>query len=120
VPGKLLSIREICDEYGLSDKTVRRKIKNGDLAAYRCGARLLKLDAEQVEAALMRPVGAADRDWAYEQLAAHAAKVVADWPKPSDEQLAKVAAILRLGGDPVGRKAVVDARIAELDSGGAA
>jgi excisionase family DNA binding protein len=115
VPGKLLSVREICDEYGLSDKTVRRKIKNGDLPAYRCGPRLLKLDPEQVEAALMRPVRAADRDWAYEQLAEHAAKVVADWPKPTDEQLAKVAAILRLGGDHVGRKAVVDARISELD-----
>ena len=34
---------------------------------------------------------------AYEQLAEHAAKVVADWPTPPDEVLAKVAAILRGG-----------------------
>jgi excisionase family DNA binding protein len=104
VPKNPTTIRDVCEQYGLSDKTVRRKIKSGELTAYRCGPRLLKLDAEQVEAALMRPVVAADpapipdRDGAYEQLAAHAAKVVADWPKPSDEQLAKVAAILRLGG----------------------
>jgi hypothetical protein len=33
----------------------------------------------------------------YARLADHAAKVIADWPAPTDEQLAKVAAILRGG-----------------------
>jgi hypothetical protein len=31
----------------------------------------------------------------YEMLAEHAARVVTNWPRPSEEQLAKVAAILR-------------------------
>ncbi|BBX00923.1 hypothetical protein MMOR_18590 [Mycolicibacterium moriokaense] len=35
---------------------------------------------------------------AYEVLAEHAARVVADWPTPSAEQLAKVAAVLRNAG----------------------
>ena len=34
---------------------------------------------------------------AYEQLAEHAAKVVADWPDPTDEQLSRIAALLRAG-----------------------
>jgi hypothetical protein len=56
---------------------------------------------------------------AYEQLAEHAAKVVADWPAPTETQLAKVAAILRAGASlPPDRQAVVAERIAELDGGG--
>jgi hypothetical protein len=39
----------------------------------------------------------AKRDLAYEKLAEHAAKVVADWPEPTDEQLARIAALLRAG-----------------------
>ena len=67
----------------------------------------------------------------YEVLAEHAARVVANWPKPTEAQLARVAAILQAGGAPPGdsphsasggttspsknRKAVVDDRVAELD-----
>ncbi len=34
---------------------------------------------------------------AYEGLAEHAARVVADWPAPTPEQLERIAAILRAG-----------------------
>jgi hypothetical protein len=36
---------------------------------------------------------------AAEQLAEHAARVVSTWPAPTEAQLARVAAILRAGGD---------------------
>jgi hypothetical protein len=37
-------------------------------------------------------------DLAVQQLADHAQRVVAGWPAPTTEQLARVAAILRSGG----------------------
>jgi hypothetical protein len=42
---------------------------------------------------------AAGHDLAYEGLAEHAARVVAQWPTPTNEQLQRVAAILRAGGE---------------------
>jgi hypothetical protein len=41
---------------------------------------------------------AARQGLAYEQLADHASRVVATWPDPPPEVLAKVAAILTAGG----------------------
>lgn len=43
-------------------------------------------------------VAEAQQDLAYEGLAEHAAKVVADWPHPSHDQLTRIAGILRAGG----------------------
>ena len=40
----------------------------------------------------------AKQSFAYAGLAEHAARVVAGWPQPTPEQLARVAAILRSGG----------------------
>jgi excisionase family DNA binding protein len=89
---KLISIRDVCDRYGLSDKTVRRKIKAGELPAYRIGNRLYKLDADQVEETLLRPANhQAD-------IAAAVDKVLAGWPDLTDEQLERIAALLRVGG----------------------
>jgi excisionase family DNA binding protein len=87
---RLVSIREISDDYGLSDKTIRRKIKSGELIAYRVGSRLLKLDAEQVEAALLRPTN-------NDSIAPPVEKMVADWPPLTDEQIDRIAALLRVG-----------------------
>jgi excisionase family DNA binding protein len=91
---RLVSIREISDDYGLSDKTIRRKIKSGELSAYRVGSRLLKLDAEQVEAALLRPMN-------NDGIAAPVEKMVADWPPLTDEQIDRIAALLRVGSGGV-------------------
>jgi hypothetical protein len=35
---------------------------------------------------------------AYQQLADHAARVVSGWPQPTDEQVQRIAALLRSGG----------------------
>ena len=91
MPTNLVSIREVCDRYGLSDKTIRRKIKGGELDAYRVGPRLIKLDAEQVEAALLRPASKPN------DIASAVAQMLATWPPLSDEQLDRIAAILRAG-----------------------
>jgi excisionase family DNA binding protein len=108
---ELISIREVCDRYGLSDKTVRRKIKAGELPAYRVGERLYKLDADQVEATLLQPANHQG------DVAAAVDKVLAAWPALTDEQLERIGALLRMGA-PVERRAAVQARIAELDGGG--
>lgn len=57
------------------------------------------------------------RDLAVEGLAEHALKVVTGWPRPTDEQLQRIAAILRTAGPP-GRTEVIETRLAELDGGG--
>jgi excisionase family DNA binding protein len=96
VPTKFVSVREVCDRYGLSDKTIRRKIKNGELNAYRVGPRLIKLDAEQVEAALLRPASQ------HSDLASAVSQVLATWPPLTDEQLDRIAALLRAGSSAGG------------------
>jgi hypothetical protein len=58
------------------------------------------------------------RDLAVERLAEHAQNVVAGWPPPTPDQLARVAAILRTGQTADDRKAAVVAKLAELDGGG--
>ena len=86
---ELISIRDVCDRYGLSDKTVRRKIKAGELPAFRVGARLYKLDADQVEATLLQPANHQT------DIAAAVDKVLAAWPALTDEQLERIGALLR-------------------------
>jgi excisionase family DNA binding protein len=96
VPGKLITIRNVCDRYGLSDKTIRRKIKAGELQAYRVGERLIKLDAAQVEATLMRPATpAATSAEAADRVAAYIEKLLAEAPKLTDQQRTALAELLR-------------------------
>jgi excisionase family DNA binding protein len=92
VPERLLSIRKICDQYGLSDKTIRRRIADGTLVAYRCGPRLIKLDADQVEAALIRPATEPN------DTESAVARIISAAPQLSAEQLGRIAALLRAGG----------------------
>lgn len=92
MPKKLLSIREACSRYGLSDKTIRRRIADGTLTAYRCGPRLIKLDADQVEAALIQPANDAHDD-----IESAVARIVAAAPALSDAQRDRIAALLRAG-----------------------
>jgi excisionase family DNA binding protein len=94
VPRELLSIRDVCDRYGLSEKTVRRKIKAGLLDAYRCGPRLLKLDAAEVETALMHPVASDAND-----IEAAITRIVAAAPPLTADQRSRISALLRTGSD---------------------
>lgn len=56
-----ISIQDAADLLGVSTDTVRRRIADGSLAAYRIGPRLLRVDRSQVEA-LARPVPTAGGD----------------------------------------------------------
>ena len=47
-----LTVRDVCQTYGLSERTVRRYLAEGLLTATKVGPRLIRLDAEQVEQAL--------------------------------------------------------------------
>jgi excisionase family DNA binding protein len=115
VPGKLITIRDVCDRYGLSDKTIRRKIKTGQLTAYRVGERLIKLDANQVEAALLRPAGVTNN------IESYVAEVLAEAPPLTDEQRCRLAELLRPARQSTpDRRTAVQARTGQLGSGGAA
>ena len=47
-----ITVRDVCQTYGLRERTVRRYLAEGRLTATRIGPRLIRLDAEQVERAL--------------------------------------------------------------------
>lgn len=44
-----VSIQEAADFYGVTTRTVRRWIAEGRLTAYRINARVIRLDADEVE-----------------------------------------------------------------------
>ena len=59
-PSHLVSIAQAAEHLGVTTKTVRRRIADGTIPAYRFGGRLLRVDLNELEAALRRiPVGGA-------------------------------------------------------------
>lgn len=52
---RLVSIAVAADEYGVSTKTLRRYIAAGRLTGYRMGPRLIRVDLDELDAAL-RPI----------------------------------------------------------------
>ncbi|WGJ84243.1 excisionase family DNA-binding protein [Gordonia sp. SMJS1] len=52
------SIQATADYIGVTDRTVRQMIADGRLTGYRSGKRLIRLDLNEVDAA-MRPFGGA-------------------------------------------------------------
>lgn len=50
------SIAQAADRTGISTRTLRRRIVDGTLPAYRGGPRIIRLDAQEVDR-LMVPVG---------------------------------------------------------------
>lgn len=57
-PRRWASIQEAADYLGVTDRTIRTMISDGRLDGYRNGRRLIRLDLNEVDAA-MRPVGGA-------------------------------------------------------------
>lgn len=51
---QLLTPKTVCDNLGITDKTLRRYVAEGRLPAYRMGGRLLRFKAEDVDALLTR------------------------------------------------------------------
>lgn len=49
---RFVSVAEAARVYGCSPATIRRRIEDGTLTAYRLGSRTIRLDLEQAQAAL--------------------------------------------------------------------
>lgn len=54
-PRQYESLAQAAARTGVSVRTLRRRVAEGRLTAYRCGPRLLRVAADEVDA-LMRPV----------------------------------------------------------------
>lgn len=57
-PRRYVSIAEAADYLGVTDRTVRQMIADGRLTGYRNGKRLIRLDVNEIDAA-MTPFGGA-------------------------------------------------------------
>jgi excisionase family DNA binding protein len=55
---QLITIAEVAERFRVHPRTVRRRIAEGALTAYRVGPHLIRLDADEVDA-LLRPIPAA-------------------------------------------------------------
>jgi excisionase family DNA binding protein len=51
--GRKITVADVCEKYGLGERTVRRYVASGRLTAWRVGPRLIRLDADQVERELI-------------------------------------------------------------------
>ena len=45
---ELITIRDAAERFAVSEKTVRRWISEGKVEAYRCGGRLIRIDAHSL------------------------------------------------------------------------
>lgn len=52
------STQQAADYLGVTTRTIRQMIADGRLTGYRCGARLVRVDLNEIDAA-MRPFGGA-------------------------------------------------------------
>jgi len=57
-PNAMLTIAEAADRLHVHSRTIRRRIADGSLSAYRVGPQLIRLDPAEVDA-LLRPIPAA-------------------------------------------------------------
>lgn len=55
---RLASIADAAEYAGLSDRTLRRYISQGRLTGYRAGVRLIKVDLNEVDERIIRPIPA--------------------------------------------------------------
>lgn len=53
---RLASIAQTAELLGVSQKTIRRRIADGTLTAYRSGPRLVRIDLDVAEDALLCPI----------------------------------------------------------------
>ena len=53
---RLASLDATAKYVGVTDRTLRRWIADGDLTAYRLGRRVVRIDLDEVDQALCKPV----------------------------------------------------------------
>lgn len=59
---KYVPLIEAASHFGLSVKTLRRRIADGTLVGYRVGPREIRVNLAEVETALLRPIPTAGRN----------------------------------------------------------
>jgi excisionase family DNA binding protein len=87
-----LSPRHVAEQYGIHCSTVYRRIKKGDLAAYRIG-RYIRLDADEVSAVFQ----SVSSNAAYElppEVLAHAQALAEAAQLPDDHTVRRLARLL--------------------------
>ncbi|GAC86097.1 putative phage excisionase [Gordonia paraffinivorans NBRC 108238] len=57
-PRRWASLQEVAEYLGVTDRTIRQMIADGRLRGYRNGRKLIRIDLNEVDAA-MRPMGGA-------------------------------------------------------------
>lgn len=55
VSKRLVAITVAADHFGISERTVRRRIADGTITGYRVGPRLIRVDLAQIDA-MLRPI----------------------------------------------------------------
>jgi len=50
------TIDQAAERHGVHPKTIRRRIADGTITGYRSGPRLIRVDPDEVDAALLRPI----------------------------------------------------------------
>ena len=55
---RFATVAQAAEEFGVCDRTIRRYIASGRVAGYRLGPRMVRVDLDEIEAAMCR-MGAA-------------------------------------------------------------
>lgn len=55
-PRRLETIQSAAFRHGVNPRTIRRRIADGTIRGYRSGPRLVRVDPEEVDAALLSPI----------------------------------------------------------------
>lgn len=58
-PRRMVGLAEAADHFGVCTKTLRRRIADGTIKAYRLGSKTIRVDLNEAEAAFLRPIAAA-------------------------------------------------------------
>ena len=88
-----LTSAEAAAQYGVTEKTIQRRIVSGELRAYRLRSKgPFRIDQEDLDK-LLKPVTTGDSTEAYID------RLVAAAPTLTDDQRSRIAALLRSGGE---------------------
>lgn len=58
--GRLTSIADAAEQFGVHHSTIRRYISQGRIAGYRLGPRMIRVDLDELDA-MLRPLATANR-----------------------------------------------------------
>ena len=62
LPRRLASPDDAAEYAGVCSRTIRRRIRDGSIVGYRMGPRLIRVDLNEVDTVLLRPIPVAGGD----------------------------------------------------------